>query len=277
MYIRTPSGAAVPFSEVAELRAARSPSVIERIDRRRVVDVTGDINKESANMAAIKRDLNAYLAQLSLRYPGVRYSLEGEAREQRESFASLGLGLVFLSVLSLMGMLALIGVVVNDSLVLVDYVNRRRAVGESVADAVRTAGVARFRAVMLTSLTTFAGLTPIIFEKATQAQFLIPMAVSPGVRYSVRNAGDAAPGTHQLRGARGPAPGVLQRPGCTGARNNVSRRSSAGQLNQPFTRRKSSRGVSPSMAPASSDRAMRLGSSVAGASSVSSRGAGVSS
>ena len=85
-----------------------------------------------------------------------------------------------LSVLSLMGMLALIGVVVNDSLVLVDYVNRRRAEGHPATVAVRKAGVARFRAVILTSLTTFAGLAPLIFEKATQAQFLIPMAVSLG-------------------------------------------------------------------------------------------------
>jgi multidrug efflux pump subunit AcrB len=79
-----------------------------------------------------------------------------------------------------MGMLALTGVVVNDSLLLVDYVNRRRAEGRPTIEAVRIAGVARFRAVMLTSLTTFAGLAPLIFEKSTQAQFLIPMAVSLG-------------------------------------------------------------------------------------------------
>ena len=85
-----------------------------------------------------------------------------------------------LSIFSLMGMLALLGVVVNDSLILVDYVNRRRADGRPTIEAVRIAGVARFRAVMLTSLTTFAGLAPLIFEKSTQAQFLIPMAVSLG-------------------------------------------------------------------------------------------------
>jgi len=70
--------------------------------------------------------------------------------------------------------------VVNDSLVLVDYVNRRRSEGVPLFSAVRTAGVARFRAVILTSLTTFFGLTPLIFETSTQAQFLIPMAVSLG-------------------------------------------------------------------------------------------------
>ena len=85
-----------------------------------------------------------------------------------------------LSIMSIMGLLALAGVVVNDSLVLVDWTNRRRAEGVPLNDAVRQAGMARFRAILLTSLTTFAGLMPLIFEKSTQAQFLIPMAVSLG-------------------------------------------------------------------------------------------------
>lgn len=77
-------------------------------------------------------------------------------------------------------MLALIGVVVNDSLVLVDYINKKRAQGLALFEAVSTAGAARFRPVMLTSLTTFIGLMPLLFEKSTQAQFLIPMAISLG-------------------------------------------------------------------------------------------------
>ena len=85
-----------------------------------------------------------------------------------------------LTIMSMMGMLALTGVVVNDSLVLVDYINRQRKKGVDLMSAVANAGVARFRAVILTSLTTFAGLMPLIFEKSTQAQFLIPMAVSLG-------------------------------------------------------------------------------------------------
>ncbi len=85
-----------------------------------------------------------------------------------------------LSMMSLFGMLALAGVVVNDSLVMVDYVNQRRREGVSMHEAVRTGGVARFRPILLTSITTFIGLVPIIFEKSTQAQFLIPMAVSLG-------------------------------------------------------------------------------------------------
>ena len=78
----------------------------------------------------------------------------------------------------LMGMLALGGVVVNDSLVLVDYINRLRRQGSDMRDAVYRAGLARLRPVLLTSLTTFAGLTPLLLETSVQAQFLIPMAVS---------------------------------------------------------------------------------------------------
>ena len=223
MLIRTPSGAAVPFSEVAQVKPGRSAASIERVNRNRTLDVLADVNKESADIEAIKRDLNEFVSALVAPYPGVTFSLEGEAREQRDSFRSLGWGLVFvllalytllaipfrsysqpvmvmivipfgvagailghlimgmsLSIISVMGMLALAGVVVNDSLVLVDYINRRCREGMAVVDAVRVAGVARFRAVLLTSLTTFAGLTPLIFEKSTQAQFLIPMAVSLG-------------------------------------------------------------------------------------------------
>lgn len=85
-----------------------------------------------------------------------------------------------LTIMSTMGMLALCGVLVNDSLVLVDYISKMRAQGMAAMDAVLTAGTARFRPVMLTSLTTFFGLMPLLFEKETQAQFLIPMAISLG-------------------------------------------------------------------------------------------------
>ncbi|MEZ5303145.1 MAG: efflux RND transporter permease subunit [Verrucomicrobiales bacterium] len=85
-----------------------------------------------------------------------------------------------LSMMSLFGMLALSGVVVNDSLVLVDFINSRRRDGIPLAEAIRQGGARRFRAIILTSLTTFGGLIPLILERSTQAQFLIPMAVSLG-------------------------------------------------------------------------------------------------
>ena len=83
-----------------------------------------------------------------------------------------------ISLLSLSGMIAVAGVVVNDNLVLVDYINRFRKDGRPLASAIRDAGAARFRPIILTSLTTFAGLTPLMLERSVQAQFLIPMAVS---------------------------------------------------------------------------------------------------
>jgi len=221
--VRTAAGVDVPLGSVASLENGRGLASIRRIDRRRTVNVQADVDKEGTDVEAIKARLEALAAELAPRYPDVRIGLEGEAREQRESFGSLRTGLVFvllviytllaipfrsyvqplmvmvvipfgvvggvlghmllgmsLSIMSYMGMLALCGVVVNDSLVLVDWVNRQRRQGIALFDAVRSAGVARFRAVILTSLTTFFGLVPLIMESSTQAQFLIPMAVSLG-------------------------------------------------------------------------------------------------
>ena len=221
--VKTPNGGSVPLSHVARLIPGKSPSTISRIDRYRTASVSADIEKENTNMTILQEDLKVYLDELILQYPGVSHSLEGEAKEQRESFGSLAWALLFvffiiyallaipfksylqpiivmsvipfgmigavighwimgmeLTIMSLLGMLALIGVVVNDSLVLVDFINKKRAEGRRLMDAVLTAGSSRFRPVMLTSLTTFIGLMPLLFEQSTQAQFLIPMAVSLG-------------------------------------------------------------------------------------------------
>ncbi|KAF7765104.1 hypothetical protein PCIT_b1250 [Pseudoalteromonas citrea] len=221
--INTPSGQTVPLSHIATLTPGQSPSSIYRIDRYRTVNVTADIEKANTNMTVLQSDLKIFLDQLVLQYPGISHSLEGEAKEQRESFSSLGWALILvffviyallaipfksyvqplivmsvipfgmigavighwimsmeLTIMSLLGMLALVGVVVNDSLVLVDYINKQRRKGYEVMTAVLNAGAARFRPVMLTSITTFFGLMPLLFEQQTQAQFLIPMAVSLG-------------------------------------------------------------------------------------------------
>jgi multidrug efflux pump subunit AcrB len=82
------------------------------------------------------------------------------------------------SMMSVLGFVALTGVVVNSSLVLVHYINDRRDKGMPLEVAVREAGVARFRPIALTSITTFAGLVPILREQSVSAQFLIPMATS---------------------------------------------------------------------------------------------------
>jgi multidrug efflux pump subunit AcrB len=221
--VETPKGGAVPLSHVASFIAGKSPSTISRLDRYRTVNVSADVEKSNTNMTVLQGDVKGFLDELMQQYPGVNYEMEGESKEQAESFNSLGWSLLFvffiiyvllaipfksylqpiivmsiipfgmigailghwimgmeLTIMSLLGMLALIGVIVNDSLVLVDYINKKVGEGMDVMQAVLTSGAARFRPVILTSLTTFIGLIPLLFEQSTQAQFLIPMAVSLG-------------------------------------------------------------------------------------------------
>jgi multidrug efflux pump subunit AcrB len=85
-----------------------------------------------------------------------------------------------LSIMSMFGVVALSGVVINDSLVLIDFANREQRSEMNAHDAIYSAGIQRFRPVLLTTLTTFGGLAPMIFETSRQARFLIPMAVSLG-------------------------------------------------------------------------------------------------
>jgi multidrug efflux pump subunit AcrB len=223
MRVRTREGAEVPIGNVANVELGRGYAKVRRVDRHRAVNVTADVLKGKVDVNQIVRDLRTFLDAELITQPDIRYSLEGELREQRESFGSMLYGVMFvlfaiyallaipfrsyvqpivvmlvipfsligailghmimgmnLSIMSIFGMLALSGVVVNDSLVLVDYINRRRREGRPLDEAIRAAGIARFRPIMLTSLTTFVGLVPLILEKSTQAQFLIPMAVSLG-------------------------------------------------------------------------------------------------
>lgn len=221
LLIQTASGTSVPLSHIAKLVPNKGPATINRINLQRTVNVLADVDKKTTNMALLQADLSEAIKVITAQYPNVRYSLEGEAKEQRETLGSLKWALVFsffaiyvllaipfksyvqplivmsiipfgivgailghwllgmnLTLLSLLGMLALTGVVVNDSLVLVDYINKTKEKHSSLLEAVSVAGSARFRPVILTSLTTFIGLIPLLFEESTQAQFLIPMAVS---------------------------------------------------------------------------------------------------
>jgi multidrug efflux pump subunit AcrB len=85
-----------------------------------------------------------------------------------------------LSIISMMGIIALSGVVINDALVMIDYANGQRKAGASPFESIHSAGVRRFRPILLTTLTTFGGLSPMIFETSRQARFMIPMALSLG-------------------------------------------------------------------------------------------------
>ncbi len=91
----------------------------------------------------------------------------------------VGMGLN-LSIMSMCGVVALAGIVVNDSLVMVEFVNRERAQGHSLREAALKAGMRRFRPILLTTVTTFVGIMPMALETDIQARFLIPMAVSLG-------------------------------------------------------------------------------------------------
>ena len=221
--IRTQNGSEIPLFEAVDITIEQGYTKIKRYDRKRVLDVTADINKKKVNATTVMKEISEWMPSILKQYPTISYTEEGEQGEQAEAFRSLMAGLGFallsiyallaipfrsytqplivmavipfsiigalgghailgmnLSISSLLGLLALTGVVVNDSLVLVDYINRRRREGIEIKHAVLIAGGARFRPILLTSLTTFVGLLPLIFEKSTQAQFLIPMAVSLG-------------------------------------------------------------------------------------------------
>ena len=83
-----------------------------------------------------------------------------------------------LGLLSMFGIVALSGIVVNDSLIMIDLINRERDSGIELTQIIRDSATRRFRPIMLTTLTTFCGLLPMITEKSLQARFLIPMAIS---------------------------------------------------------------------------------------------------
>lgn len=224
MRIRTPGGSAVPFSKVAEVKMDKGYASIERTQRLRVIKVTADVDEETANANEIRADLEKrVLPELQARFPDLRYTMEGEGKEQKESLADVirGFGIALfciyallaipfrsftqplivmcaipfgllgallghmitgynLTVVSLFGMVGLSGVVVNDSLVLVHATNRIRDNGATTFEAILKGTALRFRAIILTSLTTFGGLTPMLLERSLQARFLIPMAVSLG-------------------------------------------------------------------------------------------------
>ena len=230
LYIRLPDGTAAPLSEVAVTEFGEGFTQIQRLDRRRVINVTADVDTTVENVTVA--DVNALLVgqvlpAIQAQFPDLRYELEGESQEQAESMTSLGMAMLVavlgiyillaaqfrsyvqplivmsaipfgfvgaawghaalntfrdmpLNFLSMFGIVALTGVVVNDSLVLIDLINRKRIEGIGPLQAVREAGLRRCRPILLTTFTTFFGLVPMMLETELQAQFLIPMALSLG-------------------------------------------------------------------------------------------------
>ena len=229
--IRTNSGIQIPLYAVAKVKEVSGKSAITRIDGKRVVEVTSDVDVSKNTAAMILSTIidpegkpMRKLDEIIEKRDGIGFDLAGEPAEQSEQlndiFVKFGLAIftIFvllaiplksyfkpliilaaipfgfvgailghlilfqsMSVLSLLGVVALSGVVVNDSLLLVVFVNREKEKGvktlPAVIDAVRT----RFRPVILTSLTTFLGIAPLLFNQSTQVLFLKPMAISLGV------------------------------------------------------------------------------------------------
>ncbi len=222
MRIRLPDGTEIPFKAVAEVEYGRGYSTIRRVDRRRVVSVSADVDEAVANANEINSELNAAaLPGLMSKYPGLQYRHAGEQREIGESLGTLKTNFLIallaiygllavqfrsysqpaivmsaipfgivgatighllmgfnLGLLSMFGIVALSGVVVNDALIMIDLINRERSSGIELHQVLRDCATRRFRPIMLTTLTTFCGLLPMIAEKSLQARFLIPMAIS---------------------------------------------------------------------------------------------------
>jgi HAE1 family hydrophobic/amphiphilic exporter-1 len=219
-----PDGLVRPVKELADISIVRGYSEINRINQKRSVTVSADIDQTATSLTSsqVVGDLQErVMPGLLKEFPLLRVRWEGEQEQTQESLGSLGVGFVVaifamfvlltvefksyfqpfliigiipfgcagavfghallgmpLTIFSMFGLVALAGVVVNDSIVLVDFINMRIREGQPVDVAIREAGCLRFRPVFLTSVTTIGGLMPLLLEQSFQAQLLIPMVAS---------------------------------------------------------------------------------------------------
>jgi multidrug efflux pump subunit AcrB len=222
MRIRTPDGREVPFESVAEVRFVPGYLTISRLNRKRTLEVTADVVRDTTDPRAVVDDvLQNHLPTWRSRYPTLSIEMDGELEEEQAfagaMFKYMGLSMVIIyglmaipfksywqpfliltaipfgvmgaifghllmgwpiSMFSMLGVLACAGVVVNDNLVLIDRINQLRSQGHAVMESLLLGGQDRFRPIILTSMTTFIGLLPIMSETSVQAQFLIPMVIS---------------------------------------------------------------------------------------------------
>ena len=226
--IRDNQGNERPLTEVAEITHNRELAEINRLDQRRSITVTAELDPKKVNGRALIQEMKSdFIPVMLAKYretenANLSVNWEGEQQQNEESMLSMFQGfaiallcmyvlltlqfrsyiqpLIIMSIIpfgwlgaivghaiipnqeltlfSFFGLIALTGVVVNDSIVLVDFINRRVRGGIPLKDALASAGSRRFRPIMLTSMTTIAGLFPILLETSMQAQVLIPMAIS---------------------------------------------------------------------------------------------------
>lgn len=222
MRLRLSDGAEVPLTTVADIHYRPSPSVIERIDRRRAILISAEVEPGTSDadqiVAAV---LSEKLMGWQQQYPGISLGIDGDMADRAVFMSTVGRNFILailvtfglmaiafrsywqpmliltaipfgfmgavighlimgreISMMSILGFFACAGVVVNDNLVLLDRINNLRQHGGELLDAVKQAGIDRFRAIILTSITTFIGLMPIMAETSTQARFLIPIVIS---------------------------------------------------------------------------------------------------
>lgn len=220
--VRMDDGVQRPITELAEIDVVRSYSEINRIDQKRSITVSADLDETVGNASEIVASLQAeFMPELERKHPKIRVRWEGQQEQRSESMGSLfrgfavallcmfvllsiefksavqpalvmliipfgALGAIVghiimglpLTLFSFYGIIALTGIVVNDSIVLIDFINARVREGVPINQALRESGVRRFRPVLLTTITTIGGLFPILMESSIQAQILIPMATS---------------------------------------------------------------------------------------------------
>ncbi|MDK2779403.1 MAG: efflux RND transporter permease subunit [Pseudomonadota bacterium] len=222
--IRTDDGTVLPLSSVASVEYGYARDTITRIDGKRALYISADVDKDSMSSTELVTSLRQTIVpQLERQYPGLDIQFGGEAEQQAETQSSMlsvfaiamlviymllaiplksyiqpllimtaipfgVVGAILghwlndlpMSILSFNGIIALSGVVVNDSLLLVSRYNDLKPDADHQLQAISLACRSRLRAVLLTSFTTFAGLAPLLAETSTQAQFLIPAAVALG-------------------------------------------------------------------------------------------------
>ncbi len=218
LWLISPSGQRVPLAEVAELVDGQSYATIKRIDRKRAISVTADtspeISPEDITPELPIEQWRADYPMLDIAFAG-RQEQQADAFESLPLGFGAALIMIYvilawlfsnylqplavmlgipfsligviwghmllgfdLTFLSMIGFVALSGIVVNDSLILVKFYNERRQEGLGLREALVDAGRARLRPIFLTTITTILGLTPLMMEQSFQARFLIPMAIA---------------------------------------------------------------------------------------------------
>ncbi|MFQ5462185.1 MAG: efflux RND transporter permease subunit [Phycisphaerae bacterium] len=243
MRIATPSGALVPFTEVARLAEGTGFSTIHRKNQRRTVTVTADVDDAVVTPDEIIASLMERFPSIYKRHPGVKLEFGGQKLETKKAFGSIKsiaviavlliyvilaglfksyiqplivlsvvpygiIGVVLghlvmgypMTIMSSIGTVALTGIVVNDSMLVVTFINRAIASGVPPMEAAIQGGTSRLRAILLTSATTVLGVAPLLLERSFQAEFLIPMgiAISAGLIFATVLTLIAVPGLYLI-------------------------------------------------------------------------------